>query len=435
MKNMIPGFCTVHNAGFAELKICGLLGTNGLLETLVWMPYLKLHMSVLFQFTYLFTLLVFCFQESYGSPPWNKDFPSISYTTPAESVTFTSDNYEEQLDQRDVSSNASDSNVMESEDVDIKIEQDALFSEQSSHQLYNADHEIFRGVDVQQIDDAEGVCNSNTCDQIHTNCLSHKTNTSKKSYECDVCHKTFKFPSKLATHKRTHSGDKPHACDMCDMAFSRASDLNRHKYVHSGIKRFICDICSRAFNHLSALTVHKRIHTGVKPYVCVMCEMAFRTASDLRRHTYNVHSNIKPYTCDICNKAFKHMSDLATHKRIHGDEKSYMRFICDICNRAFNHLSALTVHKRIHTGARPFVCYLCDMDFRTASDLSRHTTVHSDVKPFTCDVCNKAFKQMSDLTTHKRVHSGEKPFVCDVCKRAYSNDRGLSRHRRTVHMV
>ena len=78
----------------------------------------------------------------------------------------------------------------------------------------------------------------------------------KRAYECDVCEKAFRYPSKLAEHMRIHTKEKPYECDVCDKAF-------------------------RDSGHLK---IHMRIHTNEKPYECDVCEKRFRISSNLRRH-------------------------------------------------------------------------------------------------------------------------------------------------------
>jgi len=261
----------------------------------------------------------------YCSPVQNTGLPSVLYTTPSDKVAFINANFEQQPDQRDVSTNVSHNNVMDSEVVDVKEEEDDVLSSFISSQLHHAAHDIFRGADVQQIDDAEHIRNGSTGNQVLRNSSSHEPHTAEKSYECDVCHKTFKYPSHFNEHKHIHTGVKPYVCDVCDIAFRTVSHLNTHTYVHSDIKRFTCHICNRAFKRIGYLTKHKHIHAGMKPksYLCNVCNMAFSAAYKLNRHRYvhssshETHTAEKSYECDVCHKTFKYPSYLVTHKQLH----------------------------------------------------------------------------------------------------------------------
>ena len=83
----------------------------------------------------------------------------------------------------------------------------------------------------------------------------------KRAYECDVCEKAFRYPSKLAEHMRIHTKEKPYECDVCDKAF-------------------------RDSGHLK---IHMRIHTNEKPYECEVCEERFTTSGNLQRHVRTHH--------------------------------------------------------------------------------------------------------------------------------------------------
>jgi len=155
--------------------------------------------------------------------PQSASSPFALYNTLEDNVTFTDDNSEPQPDQRNVSSDVSQSNVVDDEDKVVKEEDDdTLCSEieyelyNAGHQrfrgvavqqdhvdalsnaeqnsvvgneevnvnvedsyaisshLYNAGHEMFRGTDVQQIYDSERIYNSNTCDPMYRSSISPK---------------------------------------------------------------------------------------------------------------------------------------------------------------------------------------------------------------------------------------------------------------------
>ena len=46
-----------------------------------------------------------------------------------------------------------------------------------------------------------------------------------KSYDCNICEKTFAERNGLAYHKRTHTGEKPYECKICKKKFSQSSSL------------------------------------------------------------------------------------------------------------------------------------------------------------------------------------------------------------------
>ena len=67
----------------------------------------------------------------------------------------------------------------------------------------------------------------------------------KRAYECDVCEKVFRYPSKLAEHMRMHTKEKPYECDVCEKRFSRADGLRDHMRIHTKEKPYECDVCDK----------------------------------------------------------------------------------------------------------------------------------------------------------------------------------------------
>ncbi|XP_029935538.1 zinc finger protein 678-like [Myripristis murdjan] len=121
-----------------------------------------------------------------------------------------------------------------------------------------------------------------------------KDPTPPKVFTCQVCSKSFRFKSLLASHSLTHTGVKPHACEFCDRTFRRFSHLKRHReVVHAnGAKlpeSFVCSICGKDMKCKSNLERHAIIHTGEKPFACDLCTARFNRRGNLQEHKKRVH--------------------------------------------------------------------------------------------------------------------------------------------------
>lgn len=50
---------------------------------------------------------------------------------------------------------------------------------------------------------------------------------SEKTYECDVCMKTFNKHSSWWKHKKCHTGERAYKCYICERAFGQQANLQR----------------------------------------------------------------------------------------------------------------------------------------------------------------------------------------------------------------
>jgi len=61
---------------------------------------------------------------------------------------------------------------------------------------------------------------------------TEKSEVVTKLYQCSICFKTFKSPSKLERHYLMHAGQKPFECLVCGKNFRQAPHLKRHQLTH-----------------------------------------------------------------------------------------------------------------------------------------------------------------------------------------------------------
>ena len=167
-----------------------------------------------------------------------------------------------------------------------------------------------------------------------------------KNFECDICHKSFNFRSKLIRHQHLHTGVKPYHCKFCIKQFSLLHHLQVHERIHTGEKPYKCSKCKKAFTQSQDLKRHQRKHTGERPHNCTMCDKSFFQSGDLKSHFTRRHSIScqKTHKCNMCGKCFMKSQELKSHTRQHTGEKPYQ---CDLCEKSFAQVSNLKRHQKI----------------------------------------------------------------------------------------
>jgi len=132
-----------------------------------------------------------------------------------------------------------------------------------------------------------------------------KSATSEKSFQCDICQRTFLRRCSLISHLASHSKNRPYQCTFCQRSFAHHTNLVNHMRIHRSEKPYQCDHCHKSFALASIMERHRKTHE---------CDICHKMTFNIKKHKLRYHPNKKPYQCGICKRRFENNLDLAAHK-------------------------------------------------------------------------------------------------------------------------
>lgn len=120
---------------------------------------------------------------------------------------------------------------------------------------------------------------------------------------------------------------------------------------------FMCSYCSKTFSVPSALKRHELEHTGEITYQCQMCGNLYKNGKSLYQHVSRCEQKQKGISlpkgrlsCPKCPARFTYRSTKSKHMRkFHPKDTLHYPFSCQKCHRGFSNKTALGNHKR-HCG-------------------------------------------------------------------------------------
>ena len=308
--------------------------------------------------------------------------------------------------------------------------------------------------------------------------------TNQKSFQCNLCEKTYHRKESLRRHHREEHTqplkDQPqkvrgqgHFCLICNLQFDQIYLLRIHmrkahdKKLEMGAlnRQFKCEFCEKAFFRKESLRRHIReshedrgmkIEPGLV-FPCFQCDKKYERKDVLRRHVRLVHEAVQAGLCDLCNGAF--FRDISRHMVVsHTIENSNIN--CPICFKSIGKNYSLKRHIRVFhpkdlikpeetaEGLNPDrngLCDVCGDEHLGLVNLLRHKKlVHGfcqnpkpedKSKKFPCPHCGKQIVGIHGLRGHiKSVHDKTKDFMCNECGKCFTQLIGLKTHVKHIHM-
>ncbi|XP_059148432.1 zinc finger protein 100-like [Physella acuta] len=193
-------------------------------------------------------------------------------------------------------------------------------------------------------------------------------------------------------------------CDICQKSFKSLSHLASHKIVHTRMKCYICCHCDKSFNIGEEYDLHLATHFRYKPFKCEICEKCYADKQYLKAHI-RLHNGESIHKCEKCSYTTPHLSRLKQHQKIHLNLQLVDGFenvqTCDICQKRFVSLAHLLSHQLIHTPLQLYICSHCDRGFNLPDEYDLHLVKrHFRYRPFRCSLCEKSFSRKKNLTIH-----------------------------------
>ncbi|KAL5292519.1 hypothetical protein ACFFRR_011368 [Megaselia abdita] len=258
-----------------------------------------------------------------------------------------------------------------------------------------------------------------------------------KPHQCKICDSSFKFIRLLKRHQLTHKEEnfqpitmkyddstikietskgllKSYECNLCDKSFNSKVSLRRHKFTHKD--NFQCTKCKKAFRIESSWKAHMESHENL--YRCEPCDQSFQFKKRYLKHKLNTHS--ERISCEECPDTFDSIDNYNKHMKEHIKTTK-----CDICNKEFRgneHYLKLHI-ARVHN----FECEYCDLIFKEKALFVQHMAVEHPSKNiiFKCDFCKLSFTDAVSLENHVTQYHA---FKCEKCGKRFRWRTSLIEH-------
>ncbi|XP_051511434.1 zinc finger protein 770 isoform X2 [Myxocyprinus asiaticus] len=218
-------------------------------------------------------------------------------------------------------------------------------------------------------------------------------------YQCRICLKIFRFPSKLTRHLFIHMDIKPYTCNVCRMSFRQLCHLQRHLRVHMAKRQ----------NPLSLDEDTEKYRTK-SPTPGDIAEMS-ESFNGTKNCKQDGRSILLPQTFDSI------LTETKKYQKLDQTVPSQSLFLTEpfeSCTTGIESSETLRNDKvQVETSSPMYIklkgngvnqCSVCLKNFQFPSKLARHFLSHTGTRQFKCHMCLKSFRQRCHLQCHQSVH-------------------------------